>query len=138
MTEHQGDDGGYREVTIICDSDKHARGKVATIEKVCRVNGVWVARADLGRLGAPDPVNLSAVEEFRRPDNPAGPAWGSTRWRRIGSATGASRRKYQCKLCNETLEATEPQLAALLDAVVAEGRSRISIGLLNVIASRRT
>ncbi len=140
MTERQGadDDGGYIEVTIICDDPRHARGKVATIEAVRRVNGVWIARTDRGRIGASDPVNLSAVEAYRRPDDPTGASWGSMRWGRIGSPAGASRRRYHCKLCKTTLEATEPQLAALLDVAVAEGLSRPSLRQLNVIASRRT
>lgn len=138
MIEHQGDDEGYREVTIVCDSDKHARGKVATIEKVRRVNGIWIARADLGRVGAREPVNLSAVEEFRRPDDPAGPVWGSMRWHRIGSTTGTNRRKYQCKLCKTTLECTESVLLALLDEMVTKGELRPSLCRLNLLASKRT
>jgi hypothetical protein len=137
--DDRGAPEGYARLTIICDDSRHARGKVAVIETVHRVGGRWIARADRGRIGASDPIVLAAVEEYRRPDDPAaGPAWGSLRWRRIGSDRGANRRRYRCKLCGVTVEATEPVLARALDRLAAEGNPRPRLCHLKLLASSRT
>jgi hypothetical protein len=118
----------YCKVIVVCEDPRHARGKVAKIDTFNRFDGMWITRSD----GAP-----STLEEYRRPDDPAGPVWGSARWRRAGSTTGHSRRRYKCKLCGTVLECTEGTLHWLLNTVAAQGISQPTLHQLNLLVSRR-
>ena len=115
----------YYELTIACDGPRHGRGRGA-IETVRRVEGRWIARS----------AEIPAVAEYRHPRDPDAPVWGSARWRRIGSASGEGRRCYSC--CGKTVPLTEPMMLELLDAVAAQGMSRITLAQLSVLVLRRT
>ena len=117
-----------RKVTIVCADPRHKRGKVAIIDTLMKSGDVWVSRADARRT----------VEEHRRPEVPDRPIWGSRRYRRAGSQTGAGRRRYVCKLCPTSLECTEPMLLWLLNLVAAAGESRLTLSQLNALVSKRT
>lgn len=114
-------------VTIVCDDPRHARGKVARIDTLQLAGASWVSRSD----------TKSAVEEFARP-RPEGKTWGSARYRPAASQAGGDRRRYRCKLCDRTLECTEPTLDWLLNAVAEQGVSEPTLRLLNELVSRRT
>lgn len=45
--------GGPTVVVVVCDSRKHARGKVAKIDQFIRIDGRWHSRGTLRKRGTP-------------------------------------------------------------------------------------
>ena len=46
-----GEVGGAPTVFVVCDSRKHARGKVAKIDQFIRIDGRWYSRGTLRKRG---------------------------------------------------------------------------------------
>lgn len=126
----------YCRLDIVCNDDRH-RGRVVKIEAAHRVGGMWMARKAVHRPGAgAEPVVHPGVQTFRHHLEPG--VGKSALWERIGSASAQGRRRYDCKLCGTTVEATEPVLAEVLNSVAALGMSLAPLSLLALLVSKRT
>lgn len=128
----------YQKLDIVCNDDRH-RDRVVKIEVAHRVGagGLWFARKAVHRPGlGPEPVALPAVQAHRHHSESG--VGKSALWERIGSPSSQGRRRYRCKLCGTTVEATEPVLAELLDSVAALGMSQAPLSLLALLVSKRT
>ena len=109
-------------VEIVCDSPRHARGKVAKIRTYVRIQGRW------SHFGA---------KRQRQWARRSGEHPGWTGEGAVVHMLGPDGFAPECKLCGKKLPAwTEEFWGTVLDVLAAQCVSRVSLQVLEVLASK--
>jgi hypothetical protein len=115
-------------IDVVCDGPHRARGKVAKVVSftLCE-GGMWLGPFYLrgGRLVPARPLHGYRAENA-----------GVIRPNVVGQR-GATTQRYGCAFCRQKLECSDETLQWLLNTVAAQGESKPTLRLLNMIVSRR-
>jgi len=115
------------EITVVCDSPKHARGKVAKIATYRRDGN-----SDSWTVGRSERVRQLARRRGRLEASGLGND-------KLDQATqvAVSFEPLECKLCGLKLSPREVPLRDVLNLLAAQGEPRISLKKLILVASRQ-
>jgi hypothetical protein len=110
------------EVTLVCDSPWHARGKIATLAVYVRVSGRWEQQQQ-------SPWRKTALRTRRAQDQ---------RQRARPSSYPRSSDQPQCKLCGATLVGYPNPAQFELERFAMQDQRRISVRDLNKLRLRES
>ena len=126
------------QIVVVCDDPRHARGKVATIERFEREQGRWAARRAESRGPAyqePDKGSGGKPPAVAQTKNGDPGSWGDYDGLYEEAAELAPQLRYRCNLCGLDLDVRRSVLSAVLDPLAAAGVSHVSLaGLIAVVS----